>query len=61
MRGHINSNSPVPVRLQLRSILVEHIEQGVYKPGVKLPSERALAEKFGVSRCGAQIIRPAVT
>ena len=56
MRSHINSNSPVPVRLQLRSILVEHIEQGVYKPGVKLPSERALAEKFGVSRTSVREI-----
>jgi DNA-binding LacI/PurR family transcriptional regulator len=36
--------------LQLRTILLHEIETGVYRPSGKLPSERALAERFGVSR-----------
>jgi DNA-binding LacI/PurR family transcriptional regulator len=38
------------VPLQLRAILAEEIERGVYGEGGKLPSERALAERFAVSR-----------
>lgn len=42
--------SSTSVPLQLRSILSGEIERGEYGHGGKLPSERALAERFGVSR-----------
>lgn len=38
------------VPLQLRSVLTEEIERGVYGDAGKLPSERALADRFAVSR-----------
>src|SRR3954463_1435277 len=36
--------------VQLRTVLRQEIENGIYGPSGKLPSERALAERFGVSR-----------
>jgi len=48
MNTHVDSSSTVP--LQLRSVLIDEIEGGVYGEGGKLPSERALADRFGVSR-----------
>jgi len=44
------SRSPEPVREQLRLLIVAEIERGAFLRGAKLPSERALAEKFGTSR-----------
>jgi LacI family transcriptional regulator len=38
------------VPLQLHSVLSEEIERGVYGDSGRLPSERDLAERFGVSR-----------
>ncbi|HYI92605.1 MAG TPA: GntR family transcriptional regulator [Bryobacteraceae bacterium] len=43
----MNSTS---IPLQLRSVLIEEIERGVYGDEGKLPSERALADRFSVSR-----------
>lgn len=40
----------VSVPLQLRSVLTDEIQRGVYRDGGKLPSERALANRFSVSR-----------
>ena len=38
------------VPLQLRSVLSEEIERGMYGEAGKIPSERALADRFAVSR-----------
>ena len=38
------------VPLQLRSVLIAEIERGEYNDSGKLPSERALADRFSVSR-----------
>jgi len=46
----IQANSPLSVPVQLRSILTGKIDGGLYGKSGKLPSERALAETFGVSR-----------
>ncbi|MCI0419865.1 MAG: GntR family transcriptional regulator, partial [Acidobacteria bacterium] len=46
----IQSKSAFPVPVQLRSILTEEINQGLYGGTGKFPSERDLAERFGVSR-----------
>lgn len=46
----INPNSATPIRNQFASVLLQEIEEGVYPPGNKIPSERSLAEKYGISR-----------
>jgi len=48
MNTQVVSGPSVP--LQLRSVLTEEIEHGVYGETGKLPSERALADRFAVSR-----------
>jgi DNA-binding LacI/PurR family transcriptional regulator len=46
----INSNSSTPIAFQLRALLLEEIEGGVYAPGERFPSERDLSKKYGISR-----------
>jgi GntR family transcriptional regulator len=46
----IDSESPVPVYLQVEQILRNRIQIGGLEPGSRLPSETALASHFGVSR-----------
>jgi DNA-binding LacI/PurR family transcriptional regulator len=48
MSTHVLNGTTVP--LQLRSVLIDEIERGVYGEAGKLPSERALADRFSVSR-----------
>ena len=50
MNDTIDPNSPNSIRHQLRSILLTRIAEGLYPPGRRFPSERALSELFGVSR-----------
>ena len=50
MHPPIAQRSSVSVPVQLRSIIETEINDGVYGPAGRLPSERALAERFGVSR-----------
>lgn len=46
--GRVDRNSPVPLHFQVRALLIEMIERGDVHPG-PLPSERVLAERYGVS------------
>src|SRR5689334_12642284 len=46
----IQTNSASSVPAQLRSILTREIKDGRYGDSGRLPSERTLAERFGVSR-----------
>ncbi len=41
---------PVPLYHQLKLVLQRDIEQGIYKPGGRLPSEPELIRQYGVSR-----------
>src|SRR5258708_5185570 len=41
---------PVPLYHQLKLLLQKDIEQGIYKPGERLPSEPELIRQYGVSR-----------
>ncbi|MBX3279017.1 MAG: GntR family transcriptional regulator [Acidobacteria bacterium] len=50
----INARSPVAIPEQLKKILLSKIESGEYIPGEKIPSERALAEMYGISRISAR-------
>jgi GntR family transcriptional regulator, arabinose operon transcriptional repressor len=49
-RKQIRQDSPEPIRSQLREILINEISGGKFSPGGRIPSERELAEKFGISR-----------
>ncbi len=50
----IDRDSTVPLYLQLKEHLRQQIENGVYPPGSRLPSERELADTFQVSRMTAR-------
>jgi DNA-binding GntR family transcriptional regulator len=53
----LDRKSFVPLYFQLGSALLERIETGAWPPGARFPSEREIAEVFGVSRT---VIRPAL-
>lgn len=44
----------LPRFLHIKSVLLEQIEQGVMKPGDKVPSENRLAQQYAVSRMTAR-------
>ncbi|RKY62453.1 MAG: phosphonate metabolism transcriptional regulator PhnF [Candidatus Neomarinimicrobiota bacterium] len=50
----IDKNSIVPYYYQLQEVLENLIDQGIYKPDQKLPSENELREWLGISRHTAQ-------
>lgn len=45
---------PIPLYYQIKTRLLEQIETGQLKPGDRVPSERELTERFGVSRMTAR-------
>ncbi|HEY7414584.1 MAG TPA: GntR family transcriptional regulator, partial [Ktedonobacteraceae bacterium] len=48
---HIPLNEgPTPLYQQLKQVLQNAIDQGLYKPGERLPSEPELVRKYGISR-----------
>lgn len=46
----LNPKSPVPLYLQVKTILSDLVLHGEVKPNERLPSERELGEELGVSR-----------
>jgi GntR family transcriptional regulator len=46
----VDHTSPIPLHYQIRQILTEELDRAVWAPGETLPSEPALAQRFGVSR-----------
>lgn len=46
----LDHRSPIPLYYQIEAMLREKIENGVWKPGMLLPSERELCRMFNVSR-----------
>ncbi len=50
----LSKNAPVPLYLQVKSVLESEIRGGGYGPAARLPSERELCERFGVSRMTAR-------
>lgn len=46
----LDDTLPVTLQYQLRMKLLEKIENKVYSPGMKIPSERELCSEYGVSR-----------
>lgn len=51
---HLDKQHPMPVYLQLKEMLQNQIEQGVYRTHQKLPSERDLCEHYNLSRMTAR-------
>lgn len=47
-------DSPVPLYLQIKDLLLKQIETGAYTIGARLPSERELAQRYQVSRMTAR-------
>jgi len=54
----IQTESSTSIRLQLSQILRTEIRQGRFPPGSRIPSERDLAERYGISRAS---VREAIT
>ncbi|MFH1926589.1 MAG: GntR family transcriptional regulator [Chloroflexota bacterium] len=46
----VDKQSPIPIYYQLHKIILGRIERGLWPPQTQIPSERELAEQFGVSR-----------
>lgn len=46
----INKYSTVPLYCQLKNIILENIESGVFMEDSKIPSEQDLCEEYGISR-----------
>ena len=46
----IDRNSPVPQYFQLQTWLIEQIDQGIFKPGDKIPTEEELSHLTGLAR-----------
>ncbi len=50
MGKSLNPHSVIPLYHQLKEILKENIESGVWKPGDRIPSENELRKQYDVSR-----------
>jgi len=46
----LDKNSPIPQYFQLQTWLIEQIEQGVFKPNDKIPTEAELTQITGLAR-----------
>jgi GntR family transcriptional regulator len=46
----IERNSPLPLYHQLKQVLLQRIEEGVWKPGELIPGEQELQDTFNLSR-----------
>ncbi len=46
----LDKHSSIPLYAQLRELLVEDIQDGIYKPGDRIPSELDLCKQFDLSR-----------
>jgi GntR family transcriptional regulator len=53
----LDRNSPVPLYYQLAAALKDKLDSGNWQPESRFPTEREIAEEFGVSRT---VIRPAL-
>jgi GntR family transcriptional regulator len=46
----IDRRSPLPLYCQLKEILLQELEEGLYPPGSTLPPEMSLVNQYGLSR-----------
>ncbi len=47
---NIDRNSPIPIYHQLKTVLQEQIENGLWRPGDRLPTEQELCRMYNISR-----------
>lgn len=59
--GPLDRESPMPIFAQIRERIAEAIAQGSLAPHQRLPSERQLSDRFGVSRMTVRQAIEAVT
>ena len=52
----IDRSSPIPQYFQLQTWLIEQIEQGVFKPNDKIPTEEELSQIAGLARATISLI-----
>lgn len=50
MHPRIDPRQPLPVYVQLKTLLLEEILGGYYAPGQRLPTEHELCARYGISR-----------
>jgi DNA-binding LacI/PurR family transcriptional regulator len=53
-KSAIQTESATSIRLQLSQILRKEIGEGRFAPGARIPSERDLAERYGISRASVR-------
>jgi GntR family transcriptional regulator len=53
LNATLDPTSYIPLYIQIAYILRRSIDESVYKPGEKLPSENELVQRFGISRITA--------
>ncbi len=46
----INRNSPIPVYHQLKTLILEQIESGLWRPGDRIPTQQELCRMHNISR-----------
>ena len=46
----LDRNSSVPLHIQLRDLLLDHVVEGTYQPGEAFPTEREISQRYHVSR-----------
>jgi len=46
----IDRNSPLPLYHQLKTLILEQIEAGTWRPGERIPTEMELCQSYGISR-----------
>ena len=50
MATRIDRSSPIPIYYQLKTLIREQIESGVWRPGDRIPTEQELCRIYGISR-----------
>ena len=50
MQYHIDKNLPLPLYYQLKQIIMNSIDEGIYQEGTAIPTEFELISKYDVSR-----------
>ncbi len=53
-KNAIQSDSPTPIRAQLKELLLQEIRNGRFQPGCRIPSEREIAAMYGISRASVR-------
>ncbi|HUQ94579.1 MAG TPA: GntR family transcriptional regulator [Bryobacteraceae bacterium] len=54
VKSTIETDSPTSIRLQLSQILRREISEGRFESGARIPSERDLAGRYGISRASVR-------